>query len=105
MASQNSSPKTSHSDLIATNVADRLFTSSLTPQHLAQLSIVRRRVTIRGCKRTRSRQKQPHVNYEGAYRSPALHGRFDLLGQEFWAEHPLEDARKITLRKIDIGTI
>lgn len=82
-----------------------LFTSSRTPQHLAELSTVRRFVTIRGCKGTRSRQKQPHVNYEGAYRSPALHGRFDLIGQKFWAEHPLEDARKITLRKIDTGSV
>lgn len=82
-----------------------LFTSSLTSQHLAELSTVRRRITIRGCKGTRSRQKQPHVNYEGAYRSPALHGRFDLIGQEFWAEHPMEDARKITLRKVDTGNV
>jgi len=82
-----------------------LFTSSLTSQHLAELSTVRRRITIRGCKGTRSKQKQPHVNYEGAYRSPALHGRFDLIGQEFWAEHPMEDARKITLRKVDTGNV
>lgn len=83
-----------------------LFTSSLTPQHLEQLSMVREIVTIRGCKGTRSRQKQPHVNYgDAAYRSPALHGRFDLVGQKFWAEHPLEDARKITLRKADKGTV
>jgi hypothetical protein len=82
-----------------------LFTSSLTPQHLAELSTVRRRVTIRGCKGTRSRQKQPHVNYEGAYRSSALHGRFDLVGQKFWAEHPLDDARKITLRTVDTGNV
>jgi len=82
-----------------------LFTSSLTPQHTAELSTVRRRVTIRGRKGKRSKQKQPHVNYEGAYRSPALHGRFDLVGQEFWAEHPMDDARKITLRKIDTGNV
>lgn len=82
------------------------FSSSLIPKHLEELNTVRRIVTIRGAKGVRSKQKQPHVNYEHAiYRSPALHGRFDLVGQTFWAEHAMEDARKLTLRKVEDGTL
>jgi putative transposase len=71
------------------------FESSLSESDARALTQVHAPVTIRGNKRKR---RQPFVRLHGArYRSPALRGRYDLIGEQFTADFSFEDVRFLTL--------